>query len=629
MLLLTNSGTSQTVKVLDHRPVMLAYQKLGLPCTEMEHWNSFVYGTFPEGSHGKFLIASKDVAALNTGKFEVTLSFTNLDSALIHTHQKLMVRCVQYFEVSLQAFAIGPPAGVEGESQHLAVVELVDYCKDLDSLVTKDYNRVTVLAPKDTDNPSEPLPSDLKSYDEIINDILADNPVGGVTLTLASEGFPSTGFKPKNVLLAGSTIRDSIKLIADIHFMVAFIDKDGVLTITNAQTSSELLPGKNQLIYSAYGPVACPTELTIVFSENAHQFSKQRSTLFIEYDDVFTSADYYPKFEEPWSTKVLEPASGADPTLANTTRTPSSGNSESIYYPFFQMKEYGVYDADGGTTALTDAIKANFEKRIQRELKLVFKDLVICKPSATVSKVSYFYTGNGIVTKIESSPPEKVSVPPITNHAARSLEYVPPFLQGIVSPGGADYDASIPGYPAPEDDTTDVEGEILLPAIDPESEDFPIKVWVKGHSPMIEEKRVGVHFNVHKRRYEYVEPEGGGGKGIEYVIQSIVIATGGPYTGLKVATVVVKGASDGALIETTVEVVDHTGCYFDDETDEDMVGYTGQAQWGVFLSLEPEVECDTLTPFHWYATNRCCAPNTGIYANPCTDGDEGEEGGGP
>lgn len=114
---------------------------------------------------------------------------------------------------------------------------------------------------------------------------------------------------------------------------------------------------------------------------------------------------------------------------------------------------------------------------------------------------------------------------------------------------------------------------------------------------------------------ELITDGGGSSAWIEYVIQTITTPTGGHYAGLRVATVIVKGGNDGNLIDTEVEVVDHSGGLFDEPGN--MTGYTGWALWGVYKSLQPSIECDTLTPAHWAAVNRVCDPNTGIYAEPC------------
>lgn len=103
---------------------------------------------------------------------------------------------------------------------------------------------------------------------------------------------------------------------------------------------------------------------------------------------------------------------------------------------------------------------------------------------------------------------------------------------------------------------------------------------------------------------------------IEYTITSLTTASSGPYNGLKVATVVVRGAPCGrsSLIGTSVEVVDHSGCIFDVDP---MVGYTGWASEMVFWSLAAGADCETLTPCHWGAINRCCAANSGTYDAAC------------
>jgi len=103
-----------------------------------------------------------------------------------------------------------------------------------------------------------------------------------------------------------------------------------------------------------------------------------------------------------------------------------------------------------------------------------------------------------------------------------------------------------------------------------------------------------------------------GGDVIEYVILSMSTETTGPYIGLKKASVKIKGGR-GDLVAMTVNVIDHSGCIFDEPT---MAGYTGWAFFAQFESLDPVDEC-ALTPYHWAALNRCCAADSGTYAS-CT-----------
>ena len=99
----------------------------------------------------------------------------------------------------------------------------------------------------------------------------------------------------------------------------------------------------------------------------------------------------------------------------------------------------------------------------------------------------------------------------------------------------------------------------------------------------------------------------GGGASIEYEIDSVSTASSGPYTGLKVASVTVKGApcSRSSLIGTSVDVVDHSGCIFD-LTSGELAGVWGWASERVFPSLASGAPAGTLTPCHWSADNRCC-----------------------
>ena len=107
-----------------------------------------------------------------------------------------------------------------------------------------------------------------------------------------------------------------------------------------------------------------------------------------------------------------------------------------------------------------------------------------------------------------------------------------------------------------------------------------------------------------------------GSEWIEYVITSMDTKVTGPYTGLNVATVIVKGGSE--IAGTGLDVVDHSGGLFD--VPGEMAGYTGWAMpSSQYLSLEAGVECDTKSPRHWAAINRVCAADTGIYATECAE----------
>lgn len=102
---------------------------------------------------------------------------------------------------------------------------------------------------------------------------------------------------------------------------------------------------------------------------------------------------------------------------------------------------------------------------------------------------------------------------------------------------------------------------------------------------------------------------------VEYVIVSLSEKSSGPYTGLIAASATVKGCVCGqgaTLIDTTIEVIDHSGCIFDEE---DMEGYTGWAAANMeYLSLAEGATEGELSPCHYAAVNRCCAADSGTYA---------------
>lgn len=107
----------------------------------------------------------------------------------------------------------------------------------------------------------------------------------------------------------------------------------------------------------------------------------------------------------------------------------------------------------------------------------------------------------------------------------------------------------------------------------------------------------------------YGLPPAGGGGGTK-LIQGILVALEdgtGPYTGKKVATVVIKVApcDEDTLLDQDVEVVDWSGCVFD-LTFEELDGVWVFASEGIALSQDPEAAEGDLTPCHWVANDRCC-----------------------
>jgi len=117
----------------------------------------------------------------------------------------------------------------------------------------------------------------------------------------------------------------------------------------------------------------------------------------------------------------------------------------------------------------------------------------------------------------------------------------------------------------------------------------------------------------HYQRVPRDDGGSGGGSSIEYIIIDIRTAgsTGedAPYAGLRIATGVVQVAPCNRpdLLNTAVDIVDHSGCIFD-LSDEDMINIWGWASERIAVSRDPEAEDGAITPCHWSADNRCCEP---------------------
>ncbi len=95
---------------------------------------------------------------------------------------------------------------------------------------------------------------------------------------------------------------------------------------------------------------------------------------------------------------------------------------------------------------------------------------------------------------------------------------------------------------------------------------------------------------------------------LQGTIDSIVTAgTSSPYNGLIVATVTVTvpPSDQTSLLNTQVDVVDHTGRIFD-LTEGQLVGVWIWASEGVAQDLSSGALPGDLTPSHWAADDRVC-----------------------
>jgi hypothetical protein len=644
---------STVIKILDHWEYIDFLESYGIVADDLYQVNKFTYASLPEGSHGKFLIKASDVASLQPGTFGVKLVINTFE------HLNLCVDSFTYVDVPIQAW---------GHTQdRLAIVSVVDLWYSLHQPITKDYNRITTFLPINTSNKFEPVEGSLQTIQVIIEDMRTN--IIGAGMAVSLSGFPADG-KLKNILSGSTSFKDYMQYLADAHFLVCFMDHATAFpgTMIFSDTVQSAFPVTfNETLYNKYGSDFLTAQLTIQFSTQTHHYTRNRTTVL---------KPYYDNIDGEWPHRNTAPSAVNDSSLSNNARI-TGPSYVGHYYPFQDPTDFD--SANSTLNAFVTQLSTNFAKRTVRNVDMVFKEIHVFKPSLSIQKIEYTYTRIGFTTRIVTLPPRNISPSPEVNHIARGMEYVPPYMAGLVIGASANPTGSyIPGATA----------TVALPDLG--NGVLGVPVFNESTQRMFEGDSAMVQFNLHRRKlcfadkserlfrfqltsvfstgvglgtrkdidgtssgvietildplnkFEHMQvgdegymiytydnefvailpTQGGGGGTFEYVIKTMVTASEGPYTGLRVATVDIMGVPCGreALLYTEAEVVDHAGCYFDFPDIAYVEGYTGQAAEGRFYSLDPLKEaCDELTPCHLFATNICCEPNTGVYAPPCEE----------
>lgn len=121
-----------------------------------------------------------------------------------------------------------------------------------------------------------------------------------------------------------------------------------------------------------------------------------------------------------------------------------------------------------------------------------------------------------------------------------------------------------------------------------------------------------VEYSYRKARWEVISFRRREFGSLEFEISEIYTKSTGPYTGLTAALVTVKipPPDRPELLNTEIEIIDHSGCIFD-LPEEDLVGVWGWASERIAESLADGAVPGTLTPIHWSADDRCCTESDG------------------
>lgn len=477
--MITLSDGTTTAKIYNKEPLAEHYASLGFSTSAFDALNQFTYACLPEGSSGKFLVRATDAGLLTAG---AKVSITIQGQVQSFNHYNLHITSIKFISVPLEGWTLNPTEPLE---EKLAVITVEDLWAPFDSVIQKDYNRVTIQLPESTSNTTEPVQASLSTYQEILEDIVSDHGLGGGAPTVELSGLPNV--KPHNLLFAGSSVRDAFQIIADANLLVAYAaatSPSGKVLITNDQTTTDLIPSQSQVIYSNYGCEVLPANLITTFSQQGNPFSKQRTAVL---------EDYYANFDSPWASETDALTGVNDPTLANNGRFQNSLFNYEHYYPYY---ETGVFQtSDANTATIAGQLATNLIARQLRHVNIVYKDVVLINPSMTIQKITYKMTPQGLVTHIESTIPRKLNTPPMLNHVGRGLEFVPPMLTATV----ASVSASDPlGGHAPGS-----AAEFILPDVGNGA--LTITGLNASTQQTFEGDAVHIFWNFHYRRYEYTE----------------------------------------------------------------------------------------------------------------------------
>ena len=145
---------------------------------------------------------------------------------------------------------------------------------------------------------------------------------------------------------------------------------------------------------------------------------------------------------------------------------------------------------------------------------------------------------------------------------------------------------------------------------------------LEGGQPENLTEEIGILYDHNGKVVNWMLIDSSGAKNgsIEYTIDSVTTAgSSSPYNGLKVATVTIELITCGRGVEIgdSVEVVDHSGCIFN-EDNADLVDRYGWADWKVSADLSTGASPGDLAPCHWSATGLCCPEEAADPANQLT-----------
>ena len=334
----------------------------GIECGILDDINFFKDAALPEVPFGRFLVSAKewedagfpDNAASSSAQLDLTI--TGRTKSV--TFSDLPILSIGY----LMAGITTPASSTDPDLGRMLVVEVGG--------IPSDYT-------------SYPTPA-LTLYNNNTNDVNFDDFVTNAGILPVVPNFNSyRSVTPLFPSTGALNYIDFVHFIANAHFCVGHINyktASGTFDVTNAFSTvnatgcrllySHVLVNQNP---ATLGSIAFQTYLpnrvdVQVFSDGADEVDYTESTLY---------------FKAEWGT---------------------ARGSYHVFYPFMKVNPNDSILTNATALSIFNILKANMAKRLVRNLRLHYTDVVNCTIGMDIQRVTYRVDDKGMTTLLESVP---------------------------------------------------------------------------------------------------------------------------------------------------------------------------------------------------------------------------------